>query len=112
MASSMPLIGTEPIRIGHTGDNNIEGGLPASDAIGKPVDLLVMKLLTGKLKSKDIIKPFRPRIVLPSHFEELGHVNVNGREPFWRGMERAPKLCTPSLIMMWGERFDYKAPPK
>lgn len=102
----------EGIRVGHTGDNNVPGGLPPSGSVDKPVDLLVMKLMLGKLKSKDIIAPFIPRIVLPSHFEEVGHVNVNGREPFWRGMERAPNLGVPTLIMMWGERFQYAPPAK
>jgi L-ascorbate metabolism protein UlaG (beta-lactamase superfamily) len=98
----------EGLRVGHTGDNNVEAGLP--DPAVTPVDLLVMKLMPGKLGSKEILAPFRPRVVLPSHFEELGHVNVNAREPFWRGLERAPGLKKPTLIMMWGERFDYALP--
>lgn len=97
----------EGIRIAHTGDNNVRGGLPPSGTSGAPVDLLLMKLEPGNLKSRDIARAFDPHVTFPSHFEELGHVNVNGREPYWRGMERSAKLNVPTVIMTWGERFDY-----
>ncbi|HEV7301106.1 MAG TPA: hypothetical protein VGN72_17195 [Tepidisphaeraceae bacterium] len=99
----------EGIRIAHTGDNNVTAGLPKAGSLNGPIDLLLMKLEPGNgLRSKRIVNAFDPRLTLPSHFEELGHANVNGREPFWRGMERVPKLKVPTLMMMWGERYHYR----
>ena len=97
----------EGFRIAHTGDNNDAKGLPTTKRPIPPVDVLIMKFEPGNLKQAAIIPPFKPGLVLPSHFEELGHANVNGREPFWRGMERAAKVDFPTVLMTWGERLKY-----
>lgn len=89
-------------RIAHTGDNTVEAGLPKP---GTSVDILLMKMDPGGLKTKQIVDRFSPRLVLPSHFEELGHVNPASRQPYWLGLDRAARLSVPTVIMTWGEAY-------
>jgi L-ascorbate metabolism protein UlaG (beta-lactamase superfamily) len=100
----------EGFRIAHTGDNNIEAGLPAPDALPAPTDVLIMKLDPDHLTARQIVESFDPHLIVPAHFDEVGHVNLAGRQPFWGGIERLAKLDVPSVMMTWGEEFQYTRP--
>jgi len=53
-----------------------------------------------------LIQGVRPRLVIPTHENELGHT-VDHREAYWLTERRMADTGAPALRMSWGEAFHY-----
>ncbi len=57
---------------------------------------------------KRIAEGARPRVLIPGHENELGHLNEH-REPYDQAYERLCDVDVPSQVLVWGERLHVEA---
>ena len=102
------LVGSDDIRILHTGDQYMKEDFPAwINGLGKKHDV---DILLPNCWTMDIVKmvdEVDPEVVLTGHENELGHV-VFKRESYGKSYRLLDGLTYPYSIMTWGESFLYE----
>ncbi|NND06840.1 MAG: hypothetical protein HKN87_10715 [Saprospiraceae bacterium] len=94
--------------ISHNGDQN--QGQIAQDSLWmntiKEAHNLDVLLYNSYMHQRWIPK-FNPKLVVSGHENELSH-GIHSRHPYWAMHQRLKPMDYPLVVMVWGERFDYR----
>jgi hypothetical protein len=105
---------SEGLRFLHTGDNETYYTLPLVDN----VDILLVKASISAVSDgepsriegiRESIKKIKPKVTLPGHILELGHLGGVFKPMTYRDVFKADngKLVSEYYVLGWGERYHY-----
>lgn len=89
-----------------TGDQSNNDDFAWIDGVGEKhrVDVLMPNCWAPELPR--MIAGFRPSLVIPGHQNELDHT-IDHREPYWLDPVRLGKEVSRTVILAWGESYEY-----
>jgi L-ascorbate metabolism protein UlaG (beta-lactamase superfamily) len=88
----------------HTGDQYNEADFSWIDSVSAHFSIDVLFPNSWSLNVFRLIRGFKPKLIVPSHENELGH-SVDHREAYWLTMDKFKKLPQKIVYMTWGEVF-------
>lgn len=95
--------------VAHCGDQYSREDLAwlqdVSGKLARPLDILIIDCWA--LELTETVAGFAPRLVVSGHENEMGHT-IDHREAFWLTQYKFDTLPVPSVILCWGEGFEYR----
>ena len=95
--------------VAHCGDQYSREDLvwlkDVSGKMARPLDILIIDCWAMELA--ETVTGFAPRLVVSGHENEMGHT-IDHREAFWLTQYKFGTVNVPSVILCWGERFEYR----